>query len=157
MSVQGAEGLRNQFDREELRKLKLLVAMLESPNTNEREIARDKIDRMLARNGLAWGDVTLLATVEYHERGWGVVPLQPGTKKTVHLDWPSKNYRLIDFEPENNVGVKMGEASNGLIDVDLDCPEAVALAPEVLPATGAMFGRPSRRSAHWLYYSCRRG
>jgi P4 family phage/plasmid primase-like protien len=35
----------------------------------------------------------------------------------------------------------------------LDCDEAVALAPYFLPFTGAVFGRQTRPSSHWLYYA----
>src|SRR5262249_19533200 len=41
-------------------------------------------------------------------------------------------------------------ASNGLTDVDLDCDEAIAVAPYMLKST-AVFGRKSRRASHWLY------
>ena len=38
-----------------------------------------------------------------------------------------------------------------LVDVDLDCAETVALAPQFLPETEWIFGRPSKRNSHWLY------
>jgi hypothetical protein len=49
--------------------------------------------------------------------------------------------------------VQLGQASGGLTDVDLDCPEAIAVARYLLPMTGAVFGRASKRSSHWLYRS----
>src|SRR5207248_2910327 len=52
-----------------------------------------------------------------------------------------------------NIGVLLGEASNGLTDLDLDCGEAIALAPRLLPSTSAVFGRKSSRGSHRLYYS----
>ena len=52
-----------------------------------------------------------------------------------------------------NVGVVLGPTSNGLTDVDLDCSEAIDLAPQVLPPTGAIFGRQSAPASHWLYRS----
>jgi P4 family phage/plasmid primase-like protien len=42
-------------------------------------------------------------------------------------------------------------ASKGLTDVDLDCPEALAIAPYLLPNTGSIFGRASNPASHWLY------
>ncbi|HEX8911604.1 MAG TPA: bifunctional DNA primase/polymerase [Humisphaera sp.] len=50
-----------------------------------------------------------------------------------------------------NVGVLLGAPSAGLVDVDLDCPEAVRLADALLPPTGAVFGRPSKPRSHRLY------
>jgi hypothetical protein len=44
-----------------------------------------------------------------------------------------------------------GGRSGGLVDADLDCPEALDLAPEILPPTAAIFGRPSKPKSHWLY------
>jgi RecA-family ATPase len=50
-----------------------------------------------------------------------------------------------------NIGVILGEASGGLTDADLDCHEAVELAPKVLLETGAVFGRASKPRSHHLY------
>jgi hypothetical protein len=52
-----------------------------------------------------------------------------------------------------NVGVILGPSSHGLTDTDLDCVEARAIGPYILPKTGAVFGRASSRNAHWLYYT----
>jgi bifunctional DNA primase/polymerase-like protein len=49
------------------------------------------------------------------------------------------------------VGVVLGEASGGLADVDLDAPEAIALADAFLPATGATFGRASKPRSHRIF------
>lgn len=54
------------------------------------------------------------------------------------------------FADGDNVGVRLGAPSGGLVDIDLDCPEAVALAPAFLPPT-ATFGRTSKPRSHWLY------
>jgi hypothetical protein len=50
-----------------------------------------------------------------------------------------------------NLGGMMGARSNGLTDVDCDCPEALEAAPYLLPPTNMLFGRPSTPAAHWLY------
>jgi hypothetical protein len=49
-----------------------------------------------------------------------------------------------------NVGFILGTAS-GMLDVDLDCQEAVDLADEYLPSTNSIFGRASASSSHRLY------
>jgi hypothetical protein len=38
-----------------------------------------------------------------------------------------------------------------LVDIDLDCDEAIDLAPRFLPDTGAIFGRKSKLRSHLLY------
>ena len=58
--------------------------------------------------------------------------------------------RYFNGKPQN-VGVVLGPTSNGLTDIDLDCREAIELAPHVLPKTGAIFGRHSAPASHWLY------
>jgi hypothetical protein len=52
--------------------------------------------------------------------------------------------------PDVNIGILLGEASGGLVDVDLDTEEAVKLALAFLPDT-ARFGRPHNVGSHWLY------
>ena len=50
-----------------------------------------------------------------------------------------------------NIGLILGARSGETVDIDLDCPEALALAPLYLPATGAIFGRASKPQSHRLY------
>jgi hypothetical protein len=51
-----------------------------------------------------------------------------------------------------NIGIILGEPSGWIVDIDLDCDEAIRLAPRILPPT-LMFGRPSKPCSHWLYRS----
>jgi hypothetical protein len=50
-----------------------------------------------------------------------------------------------------NIGLILGARSGGLTDIDLDCPEALGIAPYILPPTHAIFGRASKPASHWLY------
>ncbi|MCA9309574.1 MAG: bifunctional DNA primase/polymerase, partial [Phycisphaerales bacterium] len=50
-----------------------------------------------------------------------------------------------------NIGLLLGTPSGGLVDIDLDCVEAVELAPQFLPPTVTVTGRPSRPRSHWWY------
>ena len=50
-----------------------------------------------------------------------------------------------------NIGVVLGEPSNGLVDIDLDCKEAVALAKQFLPHTDLRFGRESSPESHLVF------
>jgi hypothetical protein len=45
----------------------------------------------------------------------------------------------------------LGPASGNLVDIDLDCAEAIALADMYLPVTGAVFGRPAKPRSHRLF------
>ncbi len=92
----------------------------------------------------------------YIRMGWAPLPIPHRTKKPLIADWPT--LRITDADVSRhfnglplNIGVILGPLSGGLSDIDLDCAEAVRLAPLLLPRTGAVFGRKSRRASHWLY------
>ena len=84
----------------------------------------------------------------YIDRGLHVVPLEQRTKGAYADDWPKLVFAPSDFRPGDNIGLR---SVGGLTDIDCDAPEAVALAPIFLPRTEAVYGRPSKRNAHWLY------
>ncbi len=91
----------------------------------------------------------------YTERGWRVVPMPSGRKGPVIEEW--QLLRLTEeelpqhFSNGENIGVLTGEPSGGLVDVDLDSPEARALAKEFLPKTDLRHGRPSSPDSHSWY------
>ena len=88
-------------------------------------------------------------------RGYSPVPVPVGKKPNI-TNWPKLRI-TAETAPRYfngariNAGAIMGPASNGLTDVDLDCAEAVALAPHFLPRTGSIYGRPGKRRSHYLY------
>lgn len=91
----------------------------------------------------------------YLRRGWQPVPVPDRQKGPTRKDW--QNLQITEanigdvFNRAGNVGVLLGGTSGGLTDVDLDCPEALALADAFLPQTSAIFGRKSKLRSHWLY------
>lgn len=93
------------------------------------------------------------ATRDYLARGWQLVPIPVGRKGPIVQGWQCRQWQPEDFEPDSNIGVILVPRSGDLIDVDLDCSEALMLAPIYLPPTGAVFGRPSKPRSHWLYVS----
>jgi hypothetical protein len=92
----------------------------------------------------------------YLRRGWMPLPVPFRSKNPGFPNWQKFTvteadlHRHFNGHPQN-IGVLLGKASNNLTDVDLDCAEAVALAPCFLPQTGSIFGRESRPRSHWLY------
>jgi hypothetical protein len=90
------------------------------------------------------------AAKQYIESAWSVVPLNPGEKRA-SVKWQSTTSKPSDFNDDSNIAVKMGDVSNGLVDVDCDHPFAVASAKELLPITGRVFGRSSKPSSHYLF------
>lgn len=69
--------------------------------------------------------------------------------------WQTRRYAEgelpADFAGDGNIGLLLGEPSGDLIDVDLDCPEAIELADQHLPSTEAITGRPGAKSSHRFY------
>lgn len=88
---------------------------------------------------------------DYRRRGWSLVPIQAGEKGPRIKDWDSRSFTPADYREGQNVGVILGPRSGELVDVDLDCPEALALADLYLPASGAEFGRASKPCSHRLF------
>jgi hypothetical protein len=92
----------------------------------------------------------------YIGRGWTPVPVGYREKKPIGDAWQN---RVIDHSnveqhfngAKMNIGVQMGNKSHGLTDADLDVPEAIAIAPFILPKTEAVFRRASKRFSHQLY------
>lgn len=91
----------------------------------------------------------------YLARGYAVIPVPARKKIPVLKGWTDLRLSESDlpahFNGTGNIGVLLGEPSGWLVDVDLDCEEAVALAPQFLPPTGAMSGRPGKPASHWWY------
>jgi hypothetical protein len=91
-------------------------------------------------------------------RGWNPVPVEFRSKKPIGSEWQRRVIDRTNVEhffngADLNIGVMMGATSRGLTDVDLDCAEAITIAPYILAPTQAVFGRPSKRFSHYLYYT----
>lgn len=96
------------------------------------------------------------AALEFIRREWSPIPIPYRKKKSVIKGWPRLRISAAEAparfaKQRANIGVLLGEPSNGLVDVDLDCAETVALAAHFLPPTGAVFGRTGKPDSHWLY------
>ena len=87
-------------------------------------------------------------------RGISLISITRGEKNPNRPNWQQE--RLADPAAHFairvvNIGGLWGEPSDGAADVDLDHLEAVRLAPDYLPPTGAIYGRKSKQRSHWLY------
>jgi hypothetical protein len=104
--------------------------------------------------------VTAMTVLEialtYIRRGWNPVPVEYRAKKPIGKAWQDRVItentapQFFNGAPMN-IGVILGPTSQGLTDIDLDCAEAITLAPYILPRTAALFGRKSKRASHRLY------
>src|SRR5712692_7677623 len=97
----------------------------------------------------------LKAAGELVRRGRKVVPVPRGEKGPRLKNW--QNLRLEEaelpkhFHGKKNVGLLLGEPSRGLVDIDLDCLEAIAAAEVWLPPTQLIHGRKSKPRSHWWF------
>ncbi|GEM_PF-845701 len=93
----------------------------------------------------------------YLQQGWMPVYVKPGTKAPLERGWEKLRLTEADlpahFDRPGNIGIILGEASGGLVDADLDCPEAIALADQYLPTTATETGRPGAPRSHRWYNS----
>lgn len=95
------------------------------------------------------------AARDYLSRGWYSVVVLPQSKEPFSDDWPKirieQSAIQTAFSVKDNIGLVLGEPSGWLVDVDLDCPEAIELADQHLPPTPAVTGRRNRPKSHRWY------
>src|SRR5204863_473461 len=94
-------------------------------------IAVSRSDTSSAENSLLW------YAERYVEAGFCPIPVKPKDKAPIHTGWPSLRIPFeelpLNFFGDRNIGIVLGDASDGLVDVDLDSEEAVILAAHFLP------------------------
>lgn len=93
----------------------------------------------------------------YLSQGLSIIPVHPKSKAAI-TGWETLELSTTDDLRKHfpngkpmNVGLRLG--GGGLVDIDLDCPEALKLAPYFLPMTGMRFGRKSSPNSHYMYIS----
>jgi len=95
------------------------------------------------------------------DAGIWTVPVVHGGKKPIGADWETQRIdaanlpRFYNGQPQNCGGL-LGISTHGtagLTDGDLDSPEARAVAPDLLPDTGMIFGHASKPASHRCYFS----
>ena len=91
----------------------------------------------------------------YIEAGWTPCPVKTRAKQPVYPGWPqtdrSEALNLFEANPGCNIGIVLGDASGGIVDVDLDDMVAVKVAPTIMPDTDVRFGRASKPTSHYIY------
>jgi hypothetical protein len=108
-----------------------------------------------SRNGTFPNDARSAAAL-YLARGLALIGMPPRSKDPGYPEWQRMRPSAADLDQhfpagqDRNIGVLNGSPSNGIADVDLDCPEAIHAA-ELLPSTGMIFGRASAPRSHRYY------
>src|SRR5690606_2278587 len=96
------------------------------------------------------------AALEFKHRGYAPIPIQAGSKRPPGNEWQNlviseDDVPLHFSDPDGGVRLLLGGPRGRLVDVDLDCPEAIDLAEFFLPETGMIHGRASKPRSHWWY------
>lgn len=98
---------------------------------------------------------TLEAAIGYRQRGWCPTAIPARSKNPGRAGWQNERWTEAElpskFNGTGNIGVILGTASGGLVDIDLDCDEAIVLVEGFLPDTGCVFGRIGKPQSHRLY------
>lgn len=99
----------------------------------------------------------LQAAKIYIERGWSPMPVlyksktPPKDYKWREITCTNENVAQCFPSEKSNIGIRLGKYSDNLIDIDVDCPEAIVLAPKFLPHTDCVFGRKSKPNSHYFF------
>jgi hypothetical protein len=95
--------------------------------------------------------------LDYIARGWCPLPVKHGTK-ALAMTGALEEWRITATSAgehfnghDQNIGVLLGTASGGLVDVDLDDPLTLHIADRFLPHTDSVFGRSGKPKSHRLY------
>jgi hypothetical protein len=87
--------------------------------------------------------------------GYCPIPIPRGEKNPGLPGWQKLHVSEGDvdrkFAADGNVGLLLGEPSKNLLDVDLDCLEALRLADDLLPKTDLVHGRLGKPRSHRFY------
>jgi hypothetical protein len=94
--------------------------------------------------------------IEYIDRGFSPIPVEPNSKFSKINGWQNLRIDVMNIignftDADQNIGVVLRKPSDDLVDIDLDCEEALRLAPYLLPPTNMIFGRDSKPRSHWIY------
>lgn len=77
----------------------------------------------------------------YMAEGLSVIPIPPKEKGPRVPNWQATSFAEEDFGPNDNIGVRLGEPSGGLVDIDLDAKEAIIAARTLLLQSQRVHGR----------------
>ncbi len=92
----------------------------------------------------------------YMTQGYAPIPLPARSKNPDRKGWQNERHGIEDlsriWKNGQGVGLLLGEPSGGLVDVDLDVPEAVRLGGRFLPPTRTS-GREGIRDSHWWFHA----
>src|SRR5205085_6175872 len=84
---------------------------------------------------------TLEIANQYLSRGFTPIPVKFRSKIPTRTNWPQirpthDELHALFGNQQTNVGIVLGTASGGLVDIDIDDQDGLRFAPYFLPQTG---------------------
>lgn len=99
-------------------------------------------------------------------KGFTPIPINERAKNPGMPSWTRQRWETAQEAEERfeewaskgmtNIGLLLGDASGGLVDIDLDHPRTARLKDYFLPPTSMRTGRPGRPGSHY-WYKCKEG
>jgi len=99
---------------------------------------------------------SLMAAAFYLDHGFAPLPVPTRTKQPVISGWPELRIGRADLaryfpdSRDSNIGLILHDESR-LIDLDLDCPEAVGAGRLWLPLSNWVSGRRNKPASHYWF------
>ena len=87
----------------------------------------------------------------YRDLGFAITKIVPGTKTPAGSGWQHRSLESAEFTETDGVGLLIGALSDNLVAVDLDSERAIHLAPQLMPLTSLVAGRPGRPYSQLFY------
>jgi putative DNA primase/helicase len=103
-------------------------------------------------NNIIYHDIVL----DYLNHNFDPIPIKFKSKNPTTKGWTKLAISENDIDAyfsgnSSNIGIVTGEPSRGLVDIDIDAPDALRFAPYFLPETRCIFGRLSKPRSHWVF------
>ena len=120
-------------------------------------------ERCMSGTGSIKANTPTRAALLALRHGYQAIPIRGGAKTPhisawTHVLWDKEDegdlvekFTVWEGEGATNVGLLLGAASSGLIDIDLDHPKTTRLRDHFLPPTAMRSGRAGRPMSHYWY------
>ena len=99
-----------------------------------------------------YGVYSLQYAQRYFDAGMQPIPLKSLSKESYHQDWQSLRFARDElathFSSTTNIGILMGDAYGGFVDICLVSKNANNYAHQFLPVTNFEFGKRLARHTH---------
>jgi len=87
----------------------------------------------------------MITPTEYLNKKLPIIPCKE--KKPIVAEWQRKDFKIEDFKPGDNMGLKLKDFT----DIDIDNPKALPFINKYIQPCSALFGREKQMPMHQLF------